>query len=735
MALNSNKRKNLLIPAVHNPDEFYTISELTQLLGEKKRFKRVVYNWLVPHHLFDRFETVQDGERIQEPIIYQGVSGLGIKSCYILKKAVPSFVQAHQSELEQMGISSDIIHIVGHDLTRIEKYSDEDYIRLWDLAIKFTRNSKSVQSIVDYIYQNLLTATYATSDETGNKTSQNMFVTWVPTQGTPRFFLKKEALSAFMEQFGSILKQTAQQIDKETDVVSLRYLGRQLCAEYVLLDSELKQFIEAKCLDDTYVETDEKGRKHVKKIFEIGKRRELHIQKKGIPTFVRKHQSELQSLGLNSVSHVADGVQKISKPKDMYTIQQLATRLGGSRKYDVFYNWFTQHLMNATVEKTHTNGEVSARRLFVPYLWNGEKRYYITKKDLKTAIYRYRSEFLEMGAVPEILDELAGMGKVRKKTPQMIPFYRFYQMLSSPMRYHTDTTKMIMERFAHETYTETDKQGVLFESPVFERVQAGPIYTTVFRNKKAMLSFVSKHRDFLEEQGINRFLIQDLLGEKAVEHMSDDLIPLSDLRKELYCADYNIVRCIKEKYLDETYPTTNESGESVEKSMFVWAGIRNKGVGCICIRKDALPYLAERHQEEFKLRPIVVDELCGRIHIMPKTPDLLSANDVCILLGKNHREARHTFGDVFNNICFDDMVVSDDKQASKQSTPMFTYARRSDNGHVFICIRQEGLIAFLKKYASQLGITDIHLRKARHYLGSTTTQKSIVHKAQSQHTL
>lgn len=727
-------RKHLLIPLVHNPDEFYTVSELTLLLGEKKNFKTVLYNWVVPDYLHERFETIRNGEQVQEPIIYQGATGLGTKSCYILKEAVPSFVKAHRTELEQMGISPDILYIVENDFERISKYSKNDYVRLWNLAMKFTRNSKSIQPIIDFIYQNLLTATYTTQNNAGQQETQKMFVTWVPTVGTPRFFLKREALSAFTKQFGSVLKEIGRQADKESEIVSLRYLSRQLSTQCSVSDTDLKQFIMEHCLDDTYIETDENGNKHVQKIFEVGKINELHIRKKGIQTFVQKHRSVLNELGLNCVSHIADGVQKIDKPKDMLTIQQLATRLGCAKNYDMFYNWLMEHLMNAAIEKVNANGEITTRRLFVPYLWNGEKRYYVTKKDLKQVVFRYKDEFLKMGVAPELLDELAGISKVRKKTKQMISFYYFYPMLSQQTRQHGETTQMILERFGNETYPEVDKNGQSYDAFIFERVQSKSAYRTVFRNEKAMRSFVSKHRDFLIERGFNRFVIMDFLGEKAIEPLTDDLMPLAQMGQVLHCADYDIIHCIREKYLDETYPATDETGQAVERDMFVWAGVRNKGVGCICIRKEAIPYLVERHQEELKVRPIIVDELCGRVQIVPKTPDLFSIPEICTLLGKKSAVSIRKFEKFINESCVDTLFIPDTDNKQEQQ-PLFTYARRPDNGQVVMCIRQEGLFSFLKQYASQLDITDLNLKKARQHLRHVLTHKEIKSIINNQHTL
>lgn len=716
MRTNKYNRKYPQISEIQNPNMFYTIPEVCRLLGEKNSFNQVFFNWIVDDYLFEHFEkTTSDGKQIQVPVFYRGRAGYGLKSFYILKEALPSFVRLHHSELEEMGVSKDILYVIENDFTRIEKYTN-DYMRLWDVGLKFTQNRKSVQPIVDFIYQNLLTATYSIQDEHGKLKTEKMFVSWVPNNGTPRFFLKKQALDSFMKQFGTVLGRVARKAEKDTEFVSLRYLSRQLNTQYILLDSDLKRFIEENCLDDTFVETNENGEEQIKKIFEVGKGNELYIRKSGIQSFVINHRSELRALGLNNFSYIAEGVQKIQKPKNMYTIQQVATRLGFSKKYDAFYNWIQEHLLNAVIERTNNKGETVKRQLFMPYMWNGEKRYYITKNDLKQVVFRYRNKFLELGALPEVLDELSGVGKVRKKTKEMISFNDFYPMLAEQSRKHQETTKEILEKFGDETYSETDDRGNTIVLPIFERVKSGPMYISVFTSEKAMHSFVSKHRDFLTDKGINLYIIKDLIGEKPIVPMSDKVIPITDLDKVLHFSDYQIIRHIRNNYLNETYFGRDETGKIVEKDMFVWATVRNKGIGCICIYKEALPYFAERHQKELNIQPIVVDELFGRVQVISKTADLITIKDLCKIFGKTSEASKKRFSDFIQSKCMQDTFLKCTKNHSCKQA-LFRYVRQP-SGHVCICMDSEGLLIFIKRYDQELkdlGVNCAGFHKAYHY--------------------
>lgn len=725
MRTNKYNRKYSRTFEIQNPDMYYSIPEVCRLLGEKNSFNQVFFNWIVNDYLFEHFEkTTSDGKQIRVPVFYRGGIGYSLKSFYILKEAVPSFVRTHRSELEEMGVSKDILYVIENDFTRIEKYTN-DYIRLWDVGLKFTQNRKSVQPIVDFIYQNLLTATYSVQDEHGKLKTEQMFVSWVPNNGTPRFFLKKQALNSFMKQFGSVLGRVAKKVDKETEFVPLRYLSRQLNTQYVLLDSDLRRFIEENCLTDTFVETDENGEEQIKKIFEVGKGNELRIRKKGIQSFVIHHRSELRALGLNNFSYIAEGVQKIQKPKNMYTIQQLATRLGFLKKYDTFYNWIREHLLNAVIERTNNKGEIVKRPLFVPYMWNGEKRYYVTQKDVKQIVFRYRNKLLELGALPEVLDELSSVGRFRKKTKDMISFNHFYPLLAVQTRNHQKTTQEILELFGDESYFETDENGNKVAIPVFERVKSGPVYVTVFKNEKAMHSFVSKHRDFLIERGVNSYIIKDLLGEKPIVWMSDSdkVIPLSEFETVFHFSK-RIAKTVRENYLDETYPSVDEVGNPIEKDMFVWVATRNKGTGSICIHKEALPYFAERHQSEFNIAPHVVDELFGRIKIVPKTADLITVWDLCHILGKTSDVSKKRFEAFIQQNCMNDTFLPIRKGTQADKTPLFTYARQQ-SGHILICMKKAGLPFFLKRYKKnleELGVKPEGFSKAHYYVQSILQQ-------------
>ena len=675
-------------------DHLVSFTEFASMIGKQGVFVKKLAEFVIKNTVDERFVT-DKGEILF--CFYATKANLKPKNLFIDERAILHFVKKYEKDLEGIGASSDALKAVIYSLPRVSSKGDE-IVNLWQEMAKLSKNTKCVSELCQYLKDHFLAETYPVMSASGYIHMEPMFVFSKGKAGRACIALKKEALPYFLKSHKETLLQEAEKLNESTILMSLRGLLRELNMTENK-DMELKDFIINNCLKDTFEVKNEEGVIQTLPCFSYTDERYLCIDKRALYSFVSRYQDELKKLGFKNFEHILNEKQKLSGRKKFYSLKEIQEMLCSGNLQEKLTSYMDEKGIQSIYCLDENKKEVP---LFKEFYFKGEKNYYLPKQMLNFFLTNYQDLLESLGARSEFILDRSGVQKIPYKTSEMVLFDDFYLSLTTDARFHKELSQKIKTLFKDEMVEYQDAMGQVHQEPVFIRARSGFGVATVFKNKRAMKSFIAKYRDFLMKHKIKKEAIANCLGEKTMIHYSPEYIPLYDFSKVFHQSTKNISKIVREKYLDETYPCLDENGVLIEKPVFHAMQHDGRGMIFYGCKKDALIHFARKHQEELKISEIVLQELEGKIKIRPKTNDYITMPDLFKGMCKSNRNAITRMNEFVTQQCMNDMFVENNEVGALVSKPIFSYTRNQESGSLLLCIHVNGIETFFKQRASEL---------------------------------
>ncbi len=693
----NNKKVNFNV----GMNNLISLSEFCAFIGKKGAFVSKLFKFILKEGVDERFVD-ENGEILS---VFYGTSvKITAKNLFIDKRAIQYFIKKYEKDLINFGVSAEMLKSVIYELPRVTAGS-ESVVNLWEVMAKLSPNTKCVSELCKYVKDNYLDAKYPVTDSKGYIHMEPVFAFSKGKAGRSSIVMKKDAYSSFMKRYKELIKKEAARLDSASTIISLRGVLRELNMTENK-DLLLKDFIINNCLDETFTFKNEEGKVETLPCFSYTDERYLSIDKRGLRSFVSRHEAELRKIGFKNFAHVLADKPKLIGRGQLYSLKDVQILLNSPKLLKKITQFLEEKGVDSLKIKLSDEKEYP---VFKEFYFKGQKGYYMPKSYLDTFLMQHQDLLESFGTRREFILDRSGIQKIPYKDSQMIVFDDFYQYLTTDGRFHKELSNKIKTLFKDETYECKDEMGLTQKAPVFQTVRSGVGVVTVFKNEQALKSFISNHRYFLIKNGIKKDALEKLLGEKEVINYTDDFVPLYDFPKVFHQSKTNIIKTTREKYLNETYPTYDENGVLLQKPMFVAMQHDGKGMIFYGIKKDMLVHFAKKHQEELKISDLVIKDLTGEIKISTKMPEHLTIADLFKGMGKDSRNTIVKMEDFVVQKCMNDMFVTKNEADTLITKPIFSYRRQKESGSVKVCIDVNGFSTFFKKYRNEMAQMGINL--------------------------
>ena len=586
--------------------DYYTVKEFCTLLGSNhslflKKFYDAVFS---DFHkaTFTGFEDVYHFERLREGANANGFLTPNVltpkaRFCFlpfysngdidflVSKEGALAFIDSHQQQLVDLGVSKTHIKAILNNIP-FQKEEPQNVWCLWDFTKKFTKNSKNVLKLSEYISDNLFDARYPKQMPDGSIQEEPMFLYWRGKRRSTNFFFKAEAFDYFKKEYAPLLAQKEAEIEAQNEFISIRHFLLKVSGKHIS-DKMLSDFIKQKAIDDVYEETDATGNSTVKKMFEVD-HGIISMRKNAIYPFTLRYQNELKSFGLLNMNHILNQSIRLSDlPAGAISLSKLF------KKHQLQKVWPQMLLV---VEKAYNKqksarGKSASNPLLKSYYHRNQEEYYIDEKDATAFFSRFYKKLKSLGANQDRLDHLVGKRSLVKRTPSMVQFREMFYALGIHPCHFKRLRDEIETKFINDTYEHQDETGAKSLQPVFIKATTQHSISYLFKNKQAMQSFLRAHADFFLENKVNPLRLNDASGIKPILPISNEQLTIEALA-QLLSLSSRFKDYVHKNLIDATYQSAQEEA-LVEKKMFTHVR-SSTGHIVYAIDKQAIPALQEK---------------------------------------------------------------------------------------------------------------------------------------------
>ena len=652
-----------------------------------KSFKNQIISFIEEKCLTDLFlkEDAILGKQIKPMFVSKSINAKK-QVFYLRLDAYDKFMAVYQNKILDMlkkrkneTYITEVQKYAGLSLYNPEK---EEYIYLWDLAKKFCSNSSCCNDFANYIEENFLNLTY--QDDEGKETS--VFVCRHLKNGVVRYYFKKKALPFFKENFASVLKEKAIELEKQSEVVDLRTFVRMMSKNKPHAEKNLREFIKEKCLSDYITVVDENGKQRKIFIFEQPVRNYIYIYRQAIPFFVEKYKNELKNIGFVSLDMDIKERKKLSKDENFMPVLALSSYLGIPKKEFEAFRDFVLSVKNDQNKKVDSFFHETSMNL------------YIRKEKITDFINKFKNDLFKFSVDDSYLSFLLGEQVCRRKTAEMISIRNFLKLFKIPQY------KKIVDLFYDEFLTKEEK--VLIDGKeefVFEQAFYNAKKKYYFKNDQVMKVFIQKNKETLITKfNISPIRLNFILTGKKLQLLDDNVILIRDLSGVLHKRDFITLENLK-LFMNDTYPSKNEKGDIVQKPMIHVCLSPKCARQLYVMDRDAIKYFALKYKEKFQISTTVIEALWGKKDVILRHNDYMGLYSFCYILGKNPNSRLGNQNKLFvdkvydliekkyQNATFDFCVESE----FKQKMPLFKEVF-SKNGKRSWQINFSGVVDFIK---------------------------------------
>lgn len=583
--------------------EYYSLEEFCLLLGVQKplfqkKFHQAIFDEFYKAS-YTGFEDVYQFERLRGSPNANGFLTPTVltkhkHSCFlpyyekgdinflVSKEGALAFIDAYQEELVHLGVSRTHLKSILHNIP-FQTKEPKNVLTLWDFTKKFTKNSKNVLKLADYISNTLFDAYFQKQMPDGTITYEPMFLYWRGKRRSTNFFFNLEALDYFKKHYADVLAKKEAEIEAQNEFVSIRQFLWQISGRHSL-DKKVSDFIKNNLLHITYTEVDEFDNTTIKPVFELD-HNNLSMRKKAIYPFAKAYQKELESLGVINVKHVLNNSIRLKDlPKEAVTVSKLLQQ-------NQLFKFIPQIL--PFVEKAYQKQKPSSKEpLIKTYHFKNKVEYFVLKKDASRFFKTIYKDLLSLGVNKDRLDNLTGKNPLPQRNKSMVLMKDMFYALGIQPKYFKRLREEIETHFIQETYLHEDETGQKTPQPIFIKANSQHSVTYVIQNKQAMQAFLKSHGDFFLKNKVHPLRLNDASGVQPILPATNDQLTIEALAQFLMLSqrfrDY-----AHKNLLDATYEVVDETGQKVQKKMF--SPVRSKtGHIVYAIDKKAIPQLEER---------------------------------------------------------------------------------------------------------------------------------------------
>lgn len=570
--------------------------KLQQAIADK--FYQFTYTGFEDVYQFERMRATANNNNLVTPRVlskqkhpcFLRVYDRGEEAFLISKGGVLAFLDAHQNDLCDLGVSKSILLVLLNNMPIYDKAPTRG-ICLWDFVKKFTKNSKNVKVLSDFVVDNFFNTYFEQKEADGTVSEEAMFFYVKGKRRATTFYFNAEALPFFKAKYRSLIHKKEAEIEAQNEFVSLRYFLLETSASAVS-NKTIKDFILKNALHDTFQEKDQHGHLVEQKMFLYNKGA-LSIRKKAILPFVQKYHKNLKQLGVLGLDHILQQEKKrANMPDGTVTVSQLLVRSQLGHYLIPFQNLLHSKKAKAMLVDEQTGQK---RPLIYPYYVKNKMRYYIFEKDVQTFFKQFYDAFVSVGVSKYKLDELLGGNAVPKRSSKMIAMRSVFYKLGFKSSLFVPLRKEIEATFLNDTYEYVGKDQKVEVRPVFVKTKTLNSVDYVFENQTAMQAFVEKRRDFFLKKGVSLMRLKDVTGEEPIIKLNENLVALSALAQLFNLKNYHFNTYVNKNYLQTTYLNVNEQGEAVQEKMFIPVRLPSGHIG-YAIQKKAIPQFRDMIQ-------------------------------------------------------------------------------------------------------------------------------------------
>ena len=600
---------------------------------------------------------------------------------FINKEGVLSFIETHQKEIQALGVPFHRIQSFLYNIPYTYE-QPQNAFKLYDVAFGITKNSKTASAFSKFIQENFLTAIFK-----GQNGLESMFVYYIPPRGKPAFYLKEGALDEFKHRFNKELTAKAQELNQSNQFITIRRLSWELTGGSAL-SNKLTDFIKSGPINDRYPLKKADGTIVYIPPFQYVNSY-LSVDKRVLPSFVKKYEETLKSMGASMTEHLILGIEKPFLPEGALSLYACAKWLGDK----TLTNKLTAFVKSLPVKKRScyftSAGYSKSCPLGLSYSFLKDKEEYFVKD--------FQKELVKLGFSSEKVNFIVKRLEAPEKTADMLHIRLLLKKLALNPLKHKPLLGYIMQNYLNETYSTPTGET----RAVFKPVKTRSRYFYVYDSKEAMQAFAKKHKELFLSHGVNPLILKEVTGEL-------EIIPFD---KKIHCAQSELTRLFRKSKLVLT-PDMKADGVTINNQTEpLFFPVRKKwGHIAYAVNREDIPLVVERYKEKLKLTEFVEREIKNDETLRCKTDNLMSLYYLGIIVGHSGRNSLKAIKEMVENHCMEDTFTTMQNDVQKEEK-IFTYAFTPIGNKEVLYIQKEGIVPFLSARASDLEKCGVSLDK------------------------
>lgn len=500
-------------------NQFISLRNFSRYLGTSANEGKLLR--FINQHLDETYEKENENGTIEICPIFQFKKQInGTQALNIDKIGIKDFIIKYQDELIDMGFNG--VHALLHNFDK--KGFKKGYLSIRDIAQRLHQDSEFASKLTNIIHENYANDIVEKRDKkTQKKTLQPLFASRF--QKRLIYFIKEEDFPLFCERYASVLKKlgldkkaishstsTLTAPPKNDEMITFKEFSRILKRENTQMKSLLKD-IKDHHLKDTYISSNENGKKEKKTVFVYAKNKRggayYFRNKEALLAFFKNQKQLLLTHGIKEeLINYNLGKQKIQPySSDYIFISELLHKL--HIHYPSFSSYIKKHHLDETYEEVDENGQKKIKHMFVfmaPKV-SGFGNYAIHKTALVQFAKRHQKLF---NIKNEIIQSLENNTPLVKKQETHITTTQLTRFLNKTTTFTPFFVQKIKAHYLNETATIETKNGQE-TIPVFSQAYTRTGSISIYVDTRALPSFLERHKKELSTLGFKETSINNLI--------------------------------------------------------------------------------------------------------------------------------------------------------------------------------------------------------------------------------
>ncbi|MBO7244716.1 MAG: hypothetical protein J6V53_05495 [Alphaproteobacteria bacterium] len=461
------------------------------------------------------------------------------------------------------------------------------------------------------------------------------------------------------------------------------------------ITKKIENYIRENCLEDTFSYQTASGQIKTLPVFELAEPRNgkqtPYFNPLAMDSFTQKRGAELKQKA-----------KEFEEECPTVSLRVLRRQLGiSAAKEKDLLKFIETKCVHDTFKKQDETGAETEELIF-DYPMDSHSKTYLTiqKEGIETFIQTHQKELNMLGA--KNIDLALGQIKPLDKKEGLLRQNDLFKSLKLPNRARSSFNNLFFNQFIHQTNPNDN-------TPLFLKRKSRQKTIYCIRKEDLPL-FISQNKTALCAIGLSNAVIDHFLSDQKITPKTPEMITFSQFTKKYLHSNIlsSLSKEIRKKHLQDTYETTDENGQKIQKPIFIKVRAKKEEEqNYVFSSLEALQAFARQNKELFLSHHVSLFQYENIFRKIDENIPKGEAIPVIDLQRKYHffgREHVHKIPSFIG-----ETYETTDENGQKIQKPLIVM-KRQKSGHLKYYILKEAVLILLTRHQKELMVQNTTLK-------------------------